>query len=94
MTGAVELMYERVAGLDVHQKSVTVTLRLPDPKYPGRVEKTRQFPTYYERLLGMAEWLVELGVTHAAMESTVVYRFPVWQALRGLDMRRIDHLDG
>jgi transposase len=76
-------MYECVAGLDVHQKSVTATVRMPDPKRVGRrVEKTRQFPTYYERLLDLARWLVESGVTHAAMESTGVYWFPVWQALR------------
>jgi transposase len=79
----VELLYERSAGLDVHRKSVTVTVRLPDPKRPGRrVEKTRQFATFYERLLDLARWLVELGVTHVAMESTGVYWFPVWQALR------------
>ncbi len=66
-----ELMYERVAGLDVHQRSVTVTARVPDLKHPGRrVEKTKQFSTYYQKLLDLARWLVELGVTHAAMEST------------------------
>jgi transposase len=78
-----EVMFERVAGLDVHKKSVTVTVRAPDPDRAGRrLEKTRQFSTYYERLLDLARWLVEMGVTHAAMESTGVYWFPVWQALR------------
>ncbi len=88
-----ELMYERVAGLDVHQRSVTVTARVPDLKHPGRrVEKTKQFSTYYQKLLDLARWLVELGVTHAAMESTGVYWFPVWQALRevGGDALSID----
>lgn len=78
-----EIVFERVAGLDVHKKSITVTARVPDAKRAGaRVEITKRFGTYYERLLTLAGWLVELGVTRAAMESTGVYWFPVWQALR------------
>src|SRR5262245_39274789 len=78
-----EILYERVAGLDVHKASVTVTVRVPDPARVGRrVERTKRFPTFYRDLLRMARWLIELGVDHAAMESTGVYWVPVWQALR------------
>lgn len=87
-----EIVYERVGGLDVHKKSVTVTARVPDPR-KGRVGRTRTFKTYTRDLLAMARWMVdELGVTHAAMESTGVYWVPVFEALRevGGDRLRIE----
>ena len=34
-------------------------------------------------LRGLAAWLIELGVTHVAMESTGVYWKPVWNILEG-----------
>jgi transposase len=79
-----EILYDRVAGLDVHKTSVTVTVRLPDPDHPGRrVETTKRYRAFYRDLLELAGWLVvELGVDHAAMEATGVYWVPVWQALR------------
>jgi transposase len=77
-------LYSRVAGIDVHKKQVTVTVRTPDPKRPGRRwEKTRTFRTFYGDLLAMASWVVaECGVTHVAMESTGAYWWPVYMALR------------
>ena len=87
-----ELMYERVAGLDVHQKSVTVTVRVPDRKHPGRrVEKTRQFSTYYQRLLDLARWLVESGVTHAAMESAEHEVHPRLVDVRGPELYHLEY---
>ena len=78
-----EILYDRVAGLDVHKASVTVTVRLPDPDRAGRRrETTQRYGTYYRDLLALAGWLVGLGVDHAAMEATGVYWVPVWQALR------------
>jgi transposase len=78
----VEILYERVAGIDVHKKQVTVTTRTPGGPGQARQEKTRTFKTFYANLLAMASWLVELQVTHAAMESTGVYWWPVYEALR------------
>jgi transposase len=80
----VEILYDRVAGLDVHKASVTVTVRVPDPDHPGRrLETTKRYRAFYRDLLELAGWLVvELGVDHAAMEATGVYWVPVWQALR------------
>jgi transposase len=78
-----EILYTHVAGIDVHKKQVTVTVRTPDPKHRrARWQTTRTFRTYYGDLLAMAAWFVERGVTHAAMESTGPYWWPVYQALR------------
>jgi hypothetical protein len=41
----------------------------------------KSFKTFWRSLLKMAAWLTELGVTDAAMESTGVYWWPVYQAL-------------
>lgn len=78
-----EILYSHVAGIDVHKKQVTVTVRTPDPKDPrARWQTTRTFRTFYADLLAMAAWLGERGVTHAAMESTGPYWWPVYSALR------------
>lgn len=77
-----EILYERVAGIDVHKRQVTVTVRTPGGPGQARRERTRTFKTFYADLLAMASWLVELGVTHVAMESTGVYWWPVYEALR------------
>jgi transposase len=76
-------MYSHVGGLDVHKKRVTVTVRVPDPRVPGgRREQTRTFRTFYADLLAMGAWLAGLGVVRVAMESTGVYWWPVYAALR------------
>jgi len=36
-----DVLYSHVAGIDVHKKPVTVTVRTPDPRRAGRREKTR-----------------------------------------------------
>jgi transposase len=78
-----DILYPHVVGIDVHKKQVTVTARIPDPRRQvARKEKTRTFRTFYADLLAMASWLVELGVTRVAMESTGPYWWPVYVALR------------
>lgn len=76
------MLYSHVAGIDVHKKQVTVTVRTPDPRRPVRREKTRTFRTFYADLLAMGSWLAECGVTRTAMESTGPYWWPVYAALR------------
>jgi transposase len=67
-----EVLFERVAGLDIGKASVTVCRRIPG--YGGaRRSETRTFKTTTRSLLVMREWLVEGGVTVAAMESTSTY---------------------
>ena len=77
------MLYSHVAGIDVHKKQVTVTVRIPDPRQPSaRWEKTRTFRTFYADLLAMGAWLLECGVIRVAMESTGSYWWPVYAALR------------
>lgn len=76
-----ETVFPRVAGLDVHKKTVVATTRTPDSR-GVRVQKTRSFKTFYRNLLELASWLTGRGVTHVVMESTGVYWWPVYQALR------------
>jgi transposase len=67
-----EVLFERVAGLDIGKQSVTVCLRSPGPGGCRR-SQTRTFKTTTRSLVVMRDWLVEGGVTIAAMESTSTY---------------------
>jgi transposase len=75
-----EVMFDRVAGLDVGKESVTVCLRTPGPR-GGRRSETRTFKTTTGSLQLMRDWLVEAGVMIAAMESTSAYWKPVFYCL-------------
>jgi transposase len=70
-----EVVFDRVAGLDIGKASVTVCLRTPGARW-GRHSETRTFKTTTGSLRLMRDWLVEAGVTIAAMESTSTY----WKA--------------
>jgi transposase len=74
-----QVVYERCAGVDVHKRTVVVTVLLTQQE---RVEKqTRTFGTMTDDLLALSEWLDTLGVTQVAMESTGVYWWPVYNLL-------------
>ena len=75
-----DVLVERVAGLDIGKKIVVVCVRTPGPG-GKRVSETRTFPTMTRSLGVMANWLVECGVTLAAMESTSTYWKPVLYCL-------------
>jgi transposase len=70
-----EVMFDRVAGLDVGKETVTVCLRTPGTKGRRHAE-TRTFKTMSGSLRVMRDWLVEAGVSIVAMESTSAY----WKA--------------
>lgn len=75
-----QVVYERCAGIDVHKKTVVVTIMLTAES--GRMAKeTRTFSTMTVDLLALDAWLEEQGVTHVAMESTGVYWYPVYNLL-------------
>jgi transposase len=80
-----QVVYERCAGIDVHKRTVVVTVLVavgPDVRENAAVHKqTRTFGTMTADLLALAEWLEALGVTHVAMESTGVYWWPVYNLL-------------
>ena len=61
-----EVLFDRVAGLDVGKESVTVCVRTPGPR-GGRRSQTRTFKTMFGSLRVMRDWLVEAGVSIAAM---------------------------
>src|SRR4051812_10401752 len=71
---AVEVLYERVAGLDVGKATLTACVRTPGPR--GRRGETRTFKTTVGSLRVMRDWLLANGVTFAAMESASTY----WKA--------------
>jgi transposase len=68
----VDVLFERVAGIDIGKASLTVCVRTPAAA-GGRKAETRTFSTMTRSLLVMRDWLVESGVTVAAMESTSTY---------------------
>jgi len=74
------IVYQNVAGLDVHKKFITVALRVLDEAGQWRQEK-RSFETMTVDLLALLDWLLAQGVTHVAMESTGDYWKPVFNIL-------------
>ncbi|WP_210429003.1 IS110 family transposase [Nocardioides eburneiflavus] len=76
-----EVLYERVAGLDVGKASVTVCVRTPGTRRGSRHSVTRTFKTTTGSLAVMRDWLLEAGVTIAAMESTSTYWKPPFYCL-------------
>ena len=78
-----DVFAERCAGLDVHQAQVTVCVLLGEAGKRVRKER-RVFATFSRDLLQLAEWLLSLGVSHVAMESTGVYWKPVYGVLEGV----------
>lgn len=75
-----DVMYDRVAGLDIGKASVTVCVRTPGEK-GRRKSETRTFRTMTRSLVVMTDWLTECGVELAGMESTATYWKPVFYCL-------------
>jgi transposase len=79
---AQEVYFEQVVargcGLDVHKETVVATVSGTSIK-----KETRTFSTFTRSLTELREWLLSLGVTHVAMESTGVYWKPVFNILEG-----------
>jgi len=71
----VEVLFDRVAGLDIGKATLTVCVRIPGPN-GRRVSEVRTYSTMTRSLQVMRTWLLEHGVTIAAMESTSTY----WKA--------------
>jgi transposase len=94
-----EVLIERVAGLDVHQATVVATVRVPG-EGRGRHKVTATFGTMTPDLAALREWLQAYGVTHVALESTGVYWKPVYYMLEGaftlllINMRDLSHVPG
>src|ERR1700693_2159903 len=82
-----DIMFERVAGLDVHKAMVVATVRVVSG---GKVEREcRSFETTTSGLLDLLGWLTVSRCTHVAMEATGVYWKPVWSILSDGDFELI-----
>jgi transposase len=75
-----DVVNERCAGLDVHQKSVVACRIIRDGSGTWRKE-IRRFGTMTDDLLKLADWLRAGEVKRVAMESTGVYWKPVFNIL-------------
>ena len=77
-----DTLFAKVAGLDVHLKSVQAAVRCRQD--PGKLlTEVRSFGTMTRDLRALAGYLQQLGVTHVAMEATGVLWKPVWNILEG-----------
>ena len=75
-----DTIIERVAGLDIHKKSITACVRTPDGQ-GGRAEQVRTFSAFLGGLEALRAWLLSERVTHVAMEATGSYWLPLWRVL-------------
>ncbi len=93
------ILYRRVAGLDVHKKTVVATrMRVTDE---DRAEwETQTFGTTTPDLLQLHDWLLEWQVSDAAMESTGDYWKPVYNVLEDtfellvVNAKHVKHVPG
>jgi transposase len=77
-----DTLFARVAGLDVHLKSIQAAVRCRQDS--GKLlTEVRSFGTMTGDLRALADYLHGLGVTHVALEATGVLWKPVWNVLEG-----------
>jgi transposase len=72
-----DVLYERVAGLDVHKETVVACVRIMADGKARR--ECRTFAATTEQLTELRAWLEECRCTHVAMEATGVYWIPVFR---------------
>ena len=87
-TVALEQVISRGCGIDVHKKTVVATIN-----GEGLKRSTREFGTFTSSLTELKDrWLSENGITHVAIESTGVYRKPVYHVLKpsGIKVRIVN----
>ena len=68
----------RGCGMDIHKDVVVATVR-----GEGIKQELRSFKTFTSSLTQLREWLLSLGITHVAMESTGVYWKPIYNVFDG-----------
>src|SRR4030088_674467 len=77
--GSMDIIYEQVAGLDVHKDTVVACVRIVAEGKTRR--ECRTFSTTTDQLVELRVWLEECRCTHVAMEATGVYWMPVFRIL-------------
>jgi transposase len=74
-----DVIHQRVAGLDVHKETIVACVRI---MVDARVSREcRTFDTTTAGLKDLLAWLTASGCSHVAMEATGVYWKPVWNIL-------------
>jgi hypothetical protein len=74
-TEPIQVVHSCCCGVDVHKRHLQACVLRTTPR--GQVEQfQRSWSTLSDDLLALADWLVGLGCTHVAMESTGVYTPP------------------
>ena len=84
-----KVMYERVAGIDVHKDMIKVAIRSPGDRPWTRKTEIFEFRTFYGVLQEMARELRRRGVTHVVMEASGIYTEPVYHALCEQDFTEV-----
>jgi transposase len=90
---------ERVAALDVGKAEVVCCARVPGPR-GQRMQEVRKVATMTAALLGLADWLADLGVTRVVMEATSDYWRPPFYLLEDrfqtwlVNAKDVKHLPG
>lgn len=74
-----EVVYQRCAGVDVHQRFLVVCLSMVEGGQ--RRKEIRSFRNETADLLALRAWLVQEGCSAVGMESTGVYWMPVYRRL-------------
>lgn len=75
-----DIITERVAGLDIGKDEVVAAVRTPGGGSRRRQE-IRSFPTFTGSLEALSDWLAAEGVTQVVMEATGQYWKPIWYVL-------------
>jgi transposase len=84
-----KVLYERVAGIDVHKDMIKVAIRSPGEEPWTRATEILEFRTFYGVLQEVARLLRRRGVTHVVMEASGVYTEPVYYALCEQDFTEV-----
>jgi transposase len=87
-----EVVVERVAGIDIGKDEVVACVRTPVADGKGRRKQTRTFKSFSGALEQMADWFAGEGVTDVVMEATGSYWKPVWYVLedRGFELKLVN----
>jgi transposase len=88
----VDLVVERLAGVDIGKSEVVACVRTPGPEGRGRRKQTRTFKAFTGDLEEMADWFRAEGVSEVVMEATGSYWKPVWYLLeeRGFELKLVN----
>jgi transposase len=93
------ILYRRVAGLDVHKKTVVAT-RMQVTEQDRAEWETKTFGTTTPDLLELHDWLLDWKTSQVAMESTGDYWKPVYNVLEDtfellvVNAKHVKHVPG